>query len=1716
MIQYGSLRSIICRVMVHSEEFLSRGVGWFPAGGSWAHVRPMSSLADLKKRVKDTRPSVRMAASRELATLSTPAAAQELRKLAFHDQSPEVRYEARRALEAHRLSCPPVVPCSKEQEIRSREGFRTSLMAAEPSRRVAAAFWLVQNPFPEGVSQLLDALPRERDPEVRASMACALGRMGGWTHLSCLDQLLADSDARVRANALEALVYLQSPHVYVVAIKYLKDADHRVKATAARLLHCAGRKGALQVLKRMLLSGQPAYVDSAAHALTVLAPGPEVVPLLVLAARSTWLPARNRGLAGLEKLSSAGDPQAREALARARTAVPNDQEEPVSPLVSPQTPEGLSKTDTMALVLQSGDAWTRKQAVVWAKESGDRDIAHILWLHVLKERDQSVRATIATALGQQGGLDCVERLLELLDDPNPRVVANAVQALGVLGDPSSFDDLYALWEYRNHRVRANVAVALWQRVGSSGTAGYEVRPILEALVRSPIPIERRAAQWVLTNRIEDQSLRNLLSRVETEIPRVAETSMISGSKSLVRTRTVRVFVSSTFEDMQAERDHLARVVFPRLKALCASQGIEFAGVDLRWGMSNQKPEDDLARALVAVEECHPFFIGLLGERYGPIPEEYVVSSAGDHDWVLREKPREHSTNALEILQAIQRAAKGVPGAFVYLRDPSFLWDARFLAEVPQSRGEGASRSSRTTQKDFWEPDPANAHKLEILKRKIVASGVPVMNGYPCTYGGLSRDGRVVLKGLGTPEGAAVELDSDSKPVRFGDRVAADLWGAIQSLVSKDGMPDWMAEREAHESVLLARAFAHVGGEAEKEALGKHSQRDGPQPIVVAAPPGGGKSALLSSWCQEHRRENPRDLLIAHFVGATPASTTSWGTVRRIAEELIHVLGLPMEFPRDPGQMSQAFWAVLSRACETRRIVIVIDGLDQLANESEGSDLSWLPERFPDHVRVVLSAAYGPSLDALKARRIDVVSMTPLSDAQLRKVARLVLAHDRQRLSESPIRDRRERRAVEEYLKPRLSTLPEPLRSKNLTEFSPLDLFVAKIWNLRPACWKMILEELRLMKEGFKVVPWLVAIPDDETDLFDTLLCGMERRLAKHRAVGFRRDLLGWALTVLDRSRHGLTDVELSELYEQEAKRPLPWGVWVRLLDWLKPCLLRVGPLLKIGASQFRKAVWRRKLLAKESSIHAALASLFRKKADPDGSGRFDGDEHALMELSFHLQKAEKWDDLFRLLTDWTYLEVKCARIGVLAVCRDLRDALDSRHLPDVGQQVLSGLLQVLERVADRLHARPDLFFQEIYNQGGFLDRPAGPLFLCLEGWRRRYEESGRVWLRSLRLLPTESSDAPSNASIDVSARKSDEPASDPRLAMRTAIRGRPDLDSSLLLGHEASVSCCVTTFDGFRAVTASEDGTLAVFDLTTGRRLMQFLGHRDQVRAAVVTRDADRVVSASLDHTLRVWNPNTGDCLRILEGHSDGVTTCSLSPDGRLVVSGSQDQTVRVWDVRTGSSLMTLEGHLDQVQFCAFTPDGRRIVSAAHDTLRVWDLETKNELFAIKAHLDAITACTLSPDGGLCVSGSADKTIKVWDLATGGERASMGGHSWLVKTCAIKPDASSLVSVSYEGVILVHDVRTGERLSELGTPTQWVRACSLTPDCRLLALAATDRTLRIWDLARGSCLSILLGNSPLSACALSQDGRHVVVGNSVGHVFILELVNMGQRAGSPA
>ncbi len=140
-----------------------------------------------------------------------------------------------------------------------------------------------------------------------------------------------------------------------------------------------------------------------------------------------------------------------------------------------------------------------------------------------------------------------------------------------------------------------------------------------------------------------------------------------------------------------------------------------------------------------------------------------------------------------------------------------------------------------------------------------------------------------------------------------------------------------------------------------------------KPLVLTGESGCGKSALLAEWLGRWQKDHPDDLIIQHYIGSTPDSADWQGLVRRILGELKRAFAIPEDLPLQPDALSTALndWTV--KAAGLRRVVLVLDALNQLAGDDVARQLGWLPVVFPTNFCVLLSSLPGESLEAMRKR-----------------------------------------------------------------------------------------------------------------------------------------------------------------------------------------------------------------------------------------------------------------------------------------------------------------------------------------------------------------------------------------------------------------------------------------------------------------------------------------------------------------------------------------------------------------------------------------------------------------------------------------------------------------------------------------------------------------------------------------------------------------------------
>jgi WD40 repeat protein/tRNA A-37 threonylcarbamoyl transferase component Bud32 len=244
--------------------------------------------------------------------------------------------------------------------------------------------------------------------------------------------------------------------------------------------------------------------------------------------------------------------------------------------------------------------------------------------------------------------------------------------------------------------------------------------------------------------------------------------------------------------------------------------------------------------------------------------------------------------------------------------------------------------------------------------------------------------------------------------------------------------------------------------------------------------------------------------------------------------------------------------------------------------------------------------------------------------------------------------------------------------------------------------------------------------------------------------------------------------------------------------------------------------------------------------------------------------------------------------------------------------------------------------------------------------------------------------------------------------------------------HSQEIRALAFAPDGARFATAA-GVALRVWDLA-GQELRRCAGHSDVIRAVGFTPDGARLVSASEDKTVRVWDLHTGRDMMRLARHTSGVTCFAVTPDGARLISGSRDQTLRLWDLRNGQELRALTPAAGPVLALALSPDGRFAVSAHFDTkLRLWDVRTGREIRRYPGHKQMPSAVAFTGDGRQIVSGSQDQTVRLWDVDTGCELASVRAHKGGVTALAALPRGQQVISGGADGVLCILELPAVER-----------------------------------------------------------------------------------------
>ena len=751
-------------------------------------------------------------------------------------------------------------------------------------------------------------------------------------------------------------------------------------------------------------------------------------------------------------------------------------------------------------------------------------------------------------------------------------------------------------------------------------------------------------------------------------------------------RVFRVFISSTFSDLEAERDALQDRVFPALRELCAEKGYSFQAIDLRWGIGDEASAgqrtmriclDELARCQAVTPR--PNFVVLLGDRYGwrPLPEEI---------------PRLEFERLRALLDSEASA----------LADAWYRLDLNAIPSAQQTPGVYRLQPRDASRESAW--DSAQAHLAPALRAAAQAAGMAPDDPAFLKYSASATEQEIRTGALddtveatsvfafmrtiadlpeGTEAAAYRDLTSDGRVDREAQELLADLKRHLQDRLGEHNVTSYQAtwhgtgpsvghidqlcedvlsrlttvieaemarlgtaettaqaEQRAHEAFREERGASFTGRTEYRTAIAEYLGAPASHPLVVWGYGGSGKSALLARAIEDARSTHADATIVHRFIGATPKSADLRSLLQGVFMDIGSAYNLEGDTPSDFNELVRAFRDRLEIAGATRPLLLFLDSLDQLSTSYGAHGLSWLPTQLPAGVWLVASTRPDREADDAAAQATDAAApgqVTTLSG----------MLPDSAMLELRPMSPEEGGSLLQTWLADAGRGLTDPQRLAILDSFARSGL---------PLHLRLAFETARTWASYDEAA----GIRDRVRDMVAALY---ERLEHEHGGA-----LVGHTLAYLAATRNtmGLAEDEILDLlpsdeevmreFESRAKHAvrsgrLPIIVWSRLYFDLAPYL---GTRSSEGSTLFAfyhrelaEVATKRYLEGHRRQRHATLAALFRDAADPTGDETWTGRPRALAELPYHLAGAKDWDGVYELLTDFAFLEQKASRVGVV-------------------------------------------------------------------------------------------------------------------------------------------------------------------------------------------------------------------------------------------------------------------------------------------------------------------------------------------------------------------------------------------------------------------------------------------------------------------------------------
>ena len=633
---------------------------------------------------------------------------------------------------------------------------------------------------------------------------------------------------------------------------------------------------------------------------------------------------------------------------------------------------------------------------------------------------------------------------------------------------------------------------------------------------------------------------------------------------------ISIFISSTFNDMHAERDYLVKDVFPELAVWCEKRKIRLTDIDLRWGVTAEDARSNnvVKVCLEGIDKCRPFFLCFLGQRRGWVPKTNELGDTADNYEDGNGFLTNHSVTEIEIEHAMLapmyrlfdkvQPEPAKHALFFFRKDPfgdslsethrkvykndgvlDDCGNVKSTDDALESFKEKIRKFKDTTDYTCeWVEDAETPELLrenngtELCKGRLVNFCIDKTEVSSSVYRKIEEADLLKDNGSVQPENGLIEL----KYV-----VLASLMLEIEaeyperkdiSSVSTDDKYTIDAEQQEIFMHNAAESFIPVPDISDK--LNSYVNSSSVKPFILTAKAGLGKTTLLAKWIEENKQDGVK--VIFRFCGASDLASEQYS----LWDSIFHELNI--DIPPTVDELRQKMGQLFETVCSNEKTVILIDAVDQLP---DGVDmLEWMPKVLPDNVKLIISV-----------KQADDISVS-IDDSTFENAEIL------------PVDDARKECLISEYLKKNLKSL-DPVHIGWICGVAPHDE-AQRNASGNPLYLKILLSELRVFGAFRQLGEQITKFGHTPFEAFNHVLETLENErvyniIDPKKSVPFLFGLLSCA-------RKGLSEDEIAYCFKQEFGEDKPVRATIRFfLRRVRPFIARRSGRMDFLYNEFRNA-----------------------------------------------------------------------------------------------------------------------------------------------------------------------------------------------------------------------------------------------------------------------------------------------------------------------------------------------------------------------------------------------------------------------------------------------------------------------------------------------------------------------------------------------------------------